>query len=117
MTEAFDAARSLRDMQNVKNDNSSDNENENYTSGTGILEFSPTMAGHDVTPANFDFNIKRLKKSVANSSFQSIADTISHFALNAVKPIRFQQTEFQKFSNDPNQMSKETSIEVNIRNI
>lgn len=42
-------------------------------SSTGILEFSPSMAGNDVTPANFDFSNKKFKKTVANTSFQSLA--------------------------------------------
>ena len=41
----------------------------------GILEFSPNMAGQDVTPANFDFHKSvQLKKSKNNNnSFQSLA--------------------------------------------
>lgn len=70
------------------------------------------MAGYDVTPANLDFSVKKIKKNVGNSSFQSIADTLSNLALNAVKPMRFQNSDFHKFNNESNQMSKETSIEV-----
>lgn len=77
------------------------------------MEFSPSMAGYDVTPANLDFTIK--KKSAGNSSFQSIADTLSTLAINAVKPMRFQNSDFHKLNNDSNQMSKETSIEVDLK--
>ena len=41
-------------------------------SGTGILEFSPTHAGQDITPVNLDFN-KKTKKLTTTTSFQSLA--------------------------------------------
>ncbi|RNA06570.1 potassium voltage-gated channel subfamily H member 2-like, partial [Brachionus plicatilis] len=123
LSEAFDATRSFREISSTKGD-FSDNENEtlfkqknNYQSGTGILEFSPSMAGFDVTPANLDFSIKKIKKNAGNSSFQSIADTLSNLAINAVKPIRFQNSDFHKLNNDSNQMSKETSIEEELNQL
>jgi hypothetical protein len=42
------------------------------TSGNGILEFSASMAGQDVTPANLEFN-KKPKRQSTNTSFQSLA--------------------------------------------
>jgi hypothetical protein len=42
----------------------------------GILEFSPSLAGHDVTPLNLDFSARKshFKKSgPANNSFYSLA--------------------------------------------
>lgn len=43
-------------------------------SGIGILEFTPTMAGQDVTPANFDFKISKKQPQGLNSqsSVQSL---------------------------------------------
>ena len=57
-----------------ENNNSSNEISKRNTSGTGILEFSPNMAGQDVTPVNLDFASKRPKKTVnTNSSFQTLA--------------------------------------------
>lgn len=99
------------------------------------MEFSPEMAGQDVTPANLSFS-KRLKKAPGSTSFQSIAgwlifyinqpatilyclsvcflDTLSQLAINAVKPMRFPNSEFRLLEDEQN-MPKETSIEVNYK--
>ena len=46
-------------------------------SGTGILEFSPTKAGQDVTPANFDFDRQTKEIQKATSRLASIAGLYS----------------------------------------
>lgn len=46
----------------------------------GILEFSPNLAGQDVTPINLDFSTKKnqIKKSApVNNSFYSLAGKLT----------------------------------------
>lgn len=88
--------------------------NKPAASGIGILEFSPSMAGQDVTPINLEFTGRKVKKQpTTNTSFQSLADTLSQLAANAVKPIRHPHSpDFKLLQNDVHQMSKSASIEV-----
>jgi potassium voltage-gated channel Eag-related subfamily H member 2 len=61
----------------------------NDQSGHGILEFSPNMAGQDVTPANFDFHKKGNNNNNNNNNnsdgggenaFKTISETLNHLA-------------------------------------
>ncbi len=63
----------LRQQSTVTTNGGGELSEKHRTSGTGILEFSPTMAGQDVTPVNLDFSNKKLKKQASNNSFQSLA--------------------------------------------
>lgn len=58
-------------------DSSGEEEHNPTESGIGIIEFSPAMAGHDITPANFDFESKDDKKRP--SGFTSMAGTWPQF--------------------------------------
>ncbi|XP_055885138.1 potassium voltage-gated channel subfamily H member 6-like isoform X4 [Biomphalaria glabrata] len=58
-------------------------------SGGGILEFSPAKAGLDMTPANFDFEIKDDKKrtttglsSLAAGALSSVSNTLMNVVAN-----------------------------------
>ena len=69
--DGIESEKLLHDAQICSDE--SDNDQETFktkrTSGTGILEFSPNMAGNDVTPANLDFSKNRFKKCQGNSFY------------------------------------------------
>ncbi|XP_021374212.1 potassium voltage-gated channel subfamily H member 6-like [Mizuhopecten yessoensis] len=59
-------------------------EEEIQESGAGILEFSPNKAGHDITPANFEFDSKDDKKRPGFSSIAAGALANVNNLVNAV---------------------------------
>lgn len=62
------------------NNNENENKRNERQSGIGILEFSPSLAGNDVTPANFDFSNKNRMKRYSENSFHSLTGKlIDHF--------------------------------------
>lgn len=54
-------------------------EDEMQESGAGILEFSPNKAGHDITPANFEFESKDDRKRQAFSSIAGKLLTLASY--------------------------------------
>jgi hypothetical protein len=70
------------------------------------LEFSPEMAGQDVTPANLDFAKGKLKfKSPTNQHPFSLADTLGNLAKNAVKQ---RASDFTLLLNEPQSQVNKT---------
>ncbi len=84
---AGDLTAELIKLSNNFNNNQNENKNQasqsiqqsqqqqqRNVSGIGILEFSPNMAGNDVTPVNLDFSSKKPRKQTQNqNSFLTLA--------------------------------------------
>ena len=134
--DGIESEKLLHDAQICSDE--SDNDQETFktkrTSGTGILEFSPNMAGNDVTPANLDFSKNRFKKCQGNSFYSltgecqlglsgtffsdssllsscCLLDTLSQIS-NAVKPVKTYINDFKPLREEINLLNTQDSRQV-----